>query len=771
MQKILTLTALFIALLLFARAEESITSLSDTPGSLRLNAASKITLDPKRWYQVNSVANGLEGLTDGITDVNVNTGYNKIITNYDSYYPLLDGEKMSIESIRFYDGEGTNTDAPMTLSVITDKWERIVIASFTGTKYNSWVGPNPDQPDVFTVKAVVSNVRYLVLNTSGAYPSEMELYGTYQAGQPIKVASVRSAPFQQALGVNAFEWNIEDASSPWQVDETRVSALKGFSAIRHYMDWEKLESQPGQYTFNPTLSGSWNYDAMYERLQAEGIEVLACLKTIPKWMENTYPEGKRDYENIPAPYGSDLSAPKSYIEQARAGFQYIARYGSNKNVNPSLVKVSPTTTWAGTNTVKIGLGLIRYIECDNERDKNWKGRQAYQTAREYAANLSAFYDGHKNTLGPGVGVKNADPAVKVVIGGLAASSTDYVRAMIDWCKEFRGYRANGQVDLCWDVINQHLYANDAKSSQSGGSTRGAAPEVSGVGEQAAAFVALSHQFANAMPVWITEAGYDTNQGSPLKAIAVGNKTVLQTQADWILRTALLYSRVGIDRLFFYQLYDDSPTNPTQFYSMGLINDNKTRKPAADYLYQARNLLGEYSYQETINRDPLVDRYTLNGRSAYVLLVPDEKGRTATYNLAIKKGDTVQVCTPAIGQNSMTRTIQVSTTGTITVNVSETPVFVLPSGTVEMVAGELGSLRIYPNPTADYVELSVDNASNDALEVSVLDEAGRRVRQVTLPKASRTLRERVDMSFLPNGLYLFQIRQGQAKAARKIIKTR
>ena len=58
--------------------------------------------------------------------------------------------------------------------------------------------------------------------------------------------------------------------------------MKGFSAVRHYMNWEKLETKPGEYSFNPTFNGSWNYDILYERCQAEGIEVLACLKTIPK---------------------------------------------------------------------------------------------------------------------------------------------------------------------------------------------------------------------------------------------------------------------------------------------------------------------------------------------------------------------------------------------------------------------------------------------------------------------------------------------------------
>ncbi|WP_332367709.1 hypothetical protein [Spirosoma telluris] len=479
--------------------------------------------------------------------------------------------------------------------------ERIPIARFIGDKYQTWVGPNPDQPDVFDLKTPISNARYLVLNTSGEYPTELELYGTYVAGQEPGLASLPSTPFRNKLGINGFEWYVENPDAPSAlrpVDDARVNALKSFSSMRHYMDWDKLEADQGSYTYNPTFSGSWDYDAMYERLQAEGIEVLACLQTLPKWMENTYPEGGRDYSNIPAPYGSDLSSPKSYLAHARVAFQYIARYGFNKRVDPALLSVSTVSTWAGVNTVKVGLGLIRYIECNNEPDKTWKGRNGYQSAREYAANLSAFYDGHKNTLGPGVGVKNADPSVTVAIGGMSAATTDYVRAMIDWCKEFRGYRPDGSVNLCWDVINQHLYANDAQSSQGGGGNRGAAPELAGVGEQAAAFVKLARQYAHGMPVWITETGYDINQGSPFHAIPIGNKTALETQADWILRTALLFSRVGIDRVFFFQAYDDNLLNSLQFSSMGLLNENKTRKPAADYLYQAMNLLGDYRYKES-----------------------------------------------------------------------------------------------------------------------------------------------------------------------------
>ncbi|RYY09463.1 MAG: carbohydrate-binding protein, partial [Cytophagaceae bacterium] len=370
---------------------------------------------------------------------------------------------------------------------------------------------------------------------------------------------------------------------------------------------------------------------------------------------------------MPVRYGKDFAQPASYLEQAKLGFQYAARYGYNTSVAANLLSVDQSTRWAGdgVNQVKIGLGYIKYIECDNERDKWWKGRKAYQTGREYAANLSAFYDGNKNTMGPGVGVKNADPSMQVVMAGLANPSVDYVRGMIDWCREFRGYKTDGSVNLCWDVINYHLYSNDASTSQGGNATRGAAPEVSNAGQTAQAFVKMAHQYAGDMPVWITETGYDTNQGSPLKAIAIGSKTVLQTQADWILRTALLYARWGVERTFMYQLADENPSSSTQFASMGLINSDHTPKLAAAYLQQANALLGEYTYTGTLNSDPLVDKYEKNGTTIYAVVVPDEKGRTATYTLSVG-ATTATIYQPAAGQTSMSATVVKAVNGQVTI---------------------------------------------------------------------------------------------------------
>ncbi|RAJ93978.1 putative secreted protein (Por secretion system target) [Larkinella arboricola] len=756
----------------------------------------KIPIEGKRWYQLNNVANGLEGLFDGNTVNEVNTGYGKMFNNFDAYYPLLPGETMTIESIRFFDGAGMMVDHPVTISIITDQWERIPIATFTGQEYNSWVGPYPNRPVTgdarFKLDVPISNARYLVLNAWWNYPTEMELYGSYTPTTvPNTPIPQKSVPLKNFLGVNAFEWDFLDGRIPDVIDENRMNAVKAFQGIRHYIDWEKLEANEGKYTYNPTHSGGWNYDAIYERCKAEGIEVLACLKTLPNWMLATYPEDQRDTENVPVRYGSDFSLPASYIDQARVAFQYVARYGYNTNVNPALVSVNPAQRWTGDgiNTVKIGMGLIKYIECDNERDKWWKGRKAYQTAREYAANLSAFYDGHKNTMGPGIGVKNADPNIKVVIGGLASAyaGPDYLQGMIDWCKQYRGYKPDGTVDLCWDVINYHLYPDNSNSSQSGMSGRGAAPEVSSAVDVVKDFIEAAHRYSYDMPVWVTETGYDANQGSPLKAIPIGNKNEYQTQADWILRTALFYARSGVERVFFYQMYDDNFLNPTQFGSSGLINQNFTRKPAADFLFQTNKILGKYTYKETINTNPIVDRYEYQGKSAYVLVVPDEVGRTAQYTLDLGAAAYAKVYTPKMASDTADMQKLNTSAGKLTLTVTETPMFVIASdqlvtsststtATARLASAESPgksldeSIRVFPNPTADYVTIDFEGNTDAPLEINLFSASqGTQYKRIKAQKTDKTYSQTINMTGLPAGLYILEVKQGPERVVRKVIK--
>ena len=744
----------------------------------------KIPIDSTRWIQLTNASGGLGGLTDGDLTTTVNTGWGKLITNYDAYYPVMPGEKIDLYSMRFYDYQGSLGPYPLTVSVIDSAGTRTTIGTYTGGGYMSWLGPRPgDTSKLLTTP--MKNIKFIVLNCWYQFPTEIEFYGHYKAPTAIAALKQKSFPLNQYFGVNAFEWDFEDPNNPLVVSPTYLAAVKSFTQVRHYLDWNKLESTQGEYTFDPVHSGGWNYDAMYKSCQTNNIFVLGDIKTMPDWMIATYPSDQQDSENVPVPYGSDFTNPNSYILQAKVAFQYAARYGGNSKVSSSLLSVDTSTRWTSDpeNTVKKGLGLIKYMECDNERDKWWKGRKAYQTCYEYAANLSAYYDGNKNTMGPGVGVKNADPNMLVVMGGIASADPTYVHGMIEWCREHRGYRSDGSVNICWDVINYHLYPNN--SFPEGNATTGVAPEQSIAAKTAQSFIQMSHQYATDMPVWVTETGYDMNQGSPQKAPPIGNKTAAQVEADWILRTSLLYARNGIARVFFYEAYDDNAANPTQYASSGLINDDKSRRPAADFLYQVNKVFGNFTFKKSTGSSPIVDQYQSGTQQAYVLTLPSQNGSTVSYSLDLGLADSAYIYKPAVGANDMTSTKVKLAGGKLVVSVTETPTFVVPSGLVETADANLAklskdiaatnafdsSITLYPNPTAKYATVALNNNSTGTVTIKVTDvNQGKVYSTYTGSKGSNLFSQTIDISNVPMGICVVQVTQGNKQSIKKVIKT-
>lgn len=465
--------------------------------------------------------------------------------------------------------------------------------------------------------------------------------------------------FKDMLGVNGFEWEYTFNNSN-ALDPNKVNLISSFSGFRQYLDWEKIEPKEGSFDLS-------FYDEIYRKNADLGITTLVCLQIMPRWMRMTYPaynpsdafSSLRDY--TPVPNGSSKSLPASYVAMAKVGFQIAARYGVNKSVDRNLVKVASYEQSAP----KVGLGILKYLECSNEPDKNWRGPNAQQTPEQYAAQLSAFYDGHMGTLGSGVGVKAADPNMKVVMAGIADPNPDFVKRMIEWCKINRV--KDGKFTLCFDVINYHHYSNENWKT-------GKAPELSDVGLVADNFVKLSKSQANNTEIWVTECGFDVNPRSTQAVVAIPTKSTRQTQADWTLRTSLLYARKGIKRTFFFMLNDVNVDDATQYSSAGLIEKGK-RRISGDYLYQAKKLMGNYFYQSTSSNDPVVDLYTSGTKKMYVLTIPDQKNRKANYTLSLGKAvKEATIYRPKAGAEEMTAE-KVTVNEKLVIAVTETPTFI------------------------------------------------------------------------------------------------
>ena len=267
---------------------------------------------------------------------------------------------------------------------------------------------------------------------------------------------------------------------------------------------------------------------------------------------------------------------------------------------------------------------------------------------------------------------------------------------------------------------------------------------------------------------MTEQGYDIHQGSPVKAIPVGNRTAAETQADWTLRSALLYARRGIHRSFFYQLYDLNVESATKYASMGFVDKlTITRKPAADFLFQTIKLFGEYRFQETRNTDPFVDRYECKGQPMYVLAVPDEVGRTVNYTLSLPGIDSVSLYTPLIGSDEMSKQRLAVTDGQLPLIVTETPMFIVPDtssqlntlfrtdfSVKERDAQELGKVAasakekivVYPNPTNG--QLQILNKAGGQWKFALLDLRGNKLYEANASGYSK----QIGLQQLPAGIY-------------------
>lgn len=478
-----------------------------------------------------------------------------------------------------------------------------------------------------------------------------------------------TTPLKNMFGVNTFAWDFF-SSNPGTIDPAKFGLIKTFNQVRHYLDWSSIEPSPGSYSYNPVISGSWNLDAIYQSCADQNVIPLVDIKTCPSWFLAGFPANLQDSEDVTAPYGSDLSNPASYILIGKMAFQFAARYGSNPNVNKSLLSVNTTARWTNdqVNTIKVGLNTVKYIECNNEPDKWWKGPATKQTAAQYAANMSAFYDGNMGKLGKNVGVKNADTNMVVVMGGICNLPSDiqWIKDMVAWCAKNRGYKANGGVNLCFDVINYHNY-NSANGM-------GAAPELSTASSYADAFVKEANSIkGNPLQVWITESGYDLNGSSPQRAPAIGSKSSELVQADWILRSSLMYIKHGIKRLFFYQLYDNAPGSSTQYATAGLMQGS-ARRASGNYILQTKNLMGNYTYVKTISSNPMVDQYTNGTKTIWALYMPTSKGSTATYSLNVGKGSATLYTLNPTG-TAIRSAAKTAPGNKLSVAVSETPVFV------------------------------------------------------------------------------------------------
>ncbi|MGB0930759.1 MAG: fibronectin type III domain-containing protein, partial [Chitinophagales bacterium] len=583
------------------------------------------------------------------------------------YYPVtafIDlGAEYELSELYLYDDFEETPPAPISIEVGEPfNWTPLLTDSLK--EENVW-----SNHDLTTGSTVTTRYVRVILHSPQTRMSELVLYGS--ATEAIEEEELTETPhafpaMDQMIGLNAF---IDDP----------LGRMQATGVVREYHQWRWDEGNvdanstyPGypnnENAFNPTyVTSNWNFDRFYENIQNMGLLNTPSMTGTAHWLNPPFNEVLARPHHV----GDDAEDPFSYIEHADHLYQYVARYGSNA-VSSSSLKLR------ADQPVESGLNTIQYFENWNEPDAFWKDENVYFTPFEYAAMSSADYDGHQGAMGSTVGVKNADPSAKMAMAGITNLNLEYLKSIKLWSDQYRG----GSVPF--DVINLHHYSNDA-GLQHAGANNGISPEEDRLKEKLEAFVEYRNYYMPGKEIWLSEFGYDTNPTSAQRAPQIAGYDNEEVQGQWLIRSYLAIAAAGIDKAQMFMLRDVNAADNTIFQSSGLTespSNDWAAKPSWYYVYTMKNRLTGMTFDSEVasgNEDVRIYKFTHpDGDAAYAVWSPTSDGTTVSgYDLSLAGGENQAVLVEMLeGDRDGTETTLTINSGSVSVDVSERPVFVL-----------------------------------------------------------------------------------------------
>lgn len=502
---------------------------------------------PKSITVTRGQSTGALQLFDGNTQTGWFPGWNA------GDYPVLAKikftEKVKINKLKLFDWVGQST-----FSIINQS-DTINVKL---NQFNKWQTKTFKTMEVDEILISISDIQ-------GDIPiTELEFYFDENIKPPNSKKLLGDA---LSIGTNGFHWIPTD--------------LIPCQNIRIYqmVQWSWT---PKGLAVNPTVQADGMYDEYYQELKNKNITAIPCINKVPNWSHET-PNDPEWADLKMNDIGTNPNDPMSYRSIAQYGFQLAARYGRVKYPSQDL-KVNQEPRWNGdiVNLLQSGLDLLNYIELENEPDRPWKDVKHKYTAEEFAAFMSAVYDGHEGRMGKGYGIKTADPSMKVVMAGISAINTKYIEDMNRWFRQNR----TDQI-FAADVINVHHYCNSANPPYPAQTVNlylgdGINPhtdklyerlnDLNKVGSPSNPIDKKSNintlnLLTDNVKLWFTEFGYDTNPCSTPLCQAVENDSI---QAEWILQSFLIAIKAGYEKSFVYNLSDE----PDLLNSDPMGNTNK-----------------------------------------------------------------------------------------------------------------------------------------------------------------------------------------------------
>lgn len=542
-------------------------------------------------------------------------------------------------------------------------------------------------------KVSVSNeTRYIqIVFEDGSAPSEVLIYG-YQCaeGDQITLADRQNPTMSDMMGMCGF---VAGGGGNTPIDSVICSTV-----LREYHNFGWSYKLNEYYGKPAMFEGSWmcNFDYQYSSYTAAGLNVIPCIQWDLKTIQIA---NKVDENNMPVVVNNafvradfyDRFNAHTYFMYADSMFTIAARFGSNTSAE--LLEIANKRT--SDRTQVVGLGTIKWIELGNEPDGTWNGIHNYYSAYQYAALLSAGYDGHCGTLVSDVlegvnhfGVKTADPNVGVAMAGIAAADCNYVNAMCYWMK---ANRADGIA--AFDAFNGHHYMTKMITLGNGKSSVGISPEEGNLKGVMSHFVNLRNKYYSDKEVWLTEFGWDTNQSyaTETSAHAYGEYTGRQVQAMWLTRAYLLLSSCGVDKATMYMCEDAGIEEESigKYGTCGVIGFEKdengktveVKKDSYYYMYTLKNTLGDYRFVREIHAyedNVLIYEYANDkGEKAYAAWCSTSDGtKVEKYQLAINSTGATLVEAVYGDIDGVQSRLTSDELGCVEINITENPIYIL-----------------------------------------------------------------------------------------------
>ena len=385
----------------------------------------------------------------------------------------------------------------------------------------------------------VQPLNEISLPEDGAYVLriEMTVDGYYDSTQAMvfttPVPNKPSDATASRFGINASSANLADDWGPF-----------GFGWVRfENMKWLMFSPSLDEFHFDGSVT-PWQirFDDLMRRYNQCGMKVLPYIFMVPEYATSAGAEVEKKLR--PA------HPPKDPDEYAKAVFQVVARYGSNK-VPPEKLKTSDKLS---------GLNQISAVEIWNEPNLNPKSDASYGA---WAAPLEKFWPVFRAGA---EAAKAADPKIPVTSPGMAG-------LIIEVLEPFRQYRyPDGKTPLDFmDILNVHYYSGrqppEIATRDANVVRQGEEQSTISYPDNLRELIAWRDKYATGKPIWLTETGYDSAGSHGIDE---------RLQAARIPRVTLMALAAGVDKVFIYR---ESGSTPSQHAAAGLLRNDSSPKPS------------------------------------------------------------------------------------------------------------------------------------------------------------------------------------------------